>query len=120
MAGLASAIVASWILAELLVWAMTPDAADSSIIRVTTAAKESIRLEPDVEHTVFGVSRHNLLGTAVARATKLLADLVTAQSTRIEDQLPVGFSSPSGGNMTFARTVARFTGNTGYQLLESK
>ncbi len=81
-------------------------ATDSSIIRVATAAEESIRLETHIEHSIFGVSGHHLFRSAVARAAELLTDLVAAQSTWIEDQVTIWPTGATGGDMSTPWTVA--------------
>ena len=117
MAGLASFVIVASFAIERLVGAVTPNAADSSIIRVALATEQSVRLKSNVESPVFRVSGQNLLGAAMARATELLTDLVSAKRSRIKDELAVWPAGPAGGNVSSPGSVAGFAGDTGDESL---
>ena len=87
MAGETLLIVNSRVLGQRLVGIVTGRAAYASIIRVTLAVEDAVRLKAHIVD-FHAAQQTKLIAAAMTRGAKFLTQFITAESGRVEDESP--------------------------------
>src|SRR5262245_543824 len=116
--GQAFRVVISLVMRRRLMRVVTCHAAYPVIIRVTFAAEDAIRLKADTVHA-DPLWRHDyLFGAAMTGAAEVLAQLIAAEPSRIEDLVLIRLAGFACRHVLGAGAVTRLASDSRRQLLE--
>ena len=111
-------VVISRFFAQRLVRIVTRGAAYIPIVRITFAAKNTIRLKANVVDPQT-LQRRKLFGSAMTRRAKLLRQLVATQEFGIEDRLRRRFTGFDSRDVLSAWTMTRLAAHAVRELFET-
>src|SRR5262249_28372353 len=118
VAGEALLVVNSYVLAQRLVGIVAGRAGYATIIRVTLAMKDAVRLKADIVN-FHAAQQTELIAAAMTSGAQFLSQFITAEAGRVEDQLPSRLALPDCLDMSGPRAVTGFTMNAGNHLLKT-
>src|SRR5689334_13397978 len=112
-------VVISSIFSERLVRIVTSRAADVSIVRITLAVENTVRLKTHVVD-FHALQQRKLFRAAMARRAKLLRQFITTQQSGVVDRLRRCFACFDSRDVLPAWTMTSFATHAMYKLIQTQ